>query len=96
MENTPGIETTHPIRSSERGGKQLGEYTWNRNNSPIKKFRNRLKTTWRIHLELKQLTQQEVQKEVENNLENTPGIETTHPIRSSERGGKQLGEYTWN
>ena len=55
-----------------------------------------LKTTWRIHLELKQLTQQEVQKEVENNLENTPGIETTHPIRSSERGGKQLGEYSWN
>ena len=53
---------------------------------PNKKFRNRLKTTWRIHLELKQLTQQEVQKEVENNLENTPGIETTHPIRSSETG----------
>ena len=112
LENTPGIETTHPIRISETGWKQLGEYTWNWNNSPNKKFRkrlktsgeytwnwnnspnkkfrNRLKTTWRIHLELKQLTQQEVQKDVENNLENTPGIETNHPIRRSETGWKQL------
>ena len=46
-----------PIRSSETGWKQLGEYTWNWNNSPNKKFRKRWKTTWRIHLELKQLTQ---------------------------------------
>ena len=51
----PGIETTHALRSSERGGKQLGEYIWNWNNSPSKKFRKRWKTTWRINLELKQL-----------------------------------------
>ena len=55
LKNSPGIETTHPIRSSETGWKQLGEYTWNWNNSPNKKFRKRWKTTWRIHLELKQL-----------------------------------------
>ena len=46
-----------PVSELLIGWKQLGEYTWNWNNSPNKNFRKRLKTTWRIHRELKHLTQ---------------------------------------